>query len=164
MKKYFTEEYEDYSYEFIKDNIYPNENLVTCIFAFVKFENKIYLTKNHRWWELPWWHIEKWESYNDALARELAEEIGTTIKTKTLFWYKKIINIKKVKNKDWNYYPFPNSYILFYICEWSWKKCKINCVDTIDYWLFSIKDAKEKMNFVWNRKIIWIIDDFLQND
>ncbi len=157
MKKYFEEKYEKFSYEFIKDKNFPEKKLVTCVFAMLKKSWKIYLTKNNRWWELPWWHIEKGENFDEALEREMNEEIGTWVKNKKLFWYKKYHNSETKKNRERGFYPFPNSYILFYIWEANWKNCKINCSDTLDYWLFSMEEALKMVEFEWTRKIIRIM-------
>ena len=121
------------------------------------FEWKIYLTKNHRGWELPWGHIEKSENFDEALDREMAEEIWTKIKTKKLFGYKKYKNYEKVKNRDWGFYPFPYSYILFYIWKATWENYKIDCPDILDYGLFTIEEALKKVESEWTRKIIEIM-------
>ena len=157
MKQYFEEKFEKFSYEFIWSKKFPEKELVTCVFAILTKDWKIYLTKNKRWWELPWWHIELWETFDEALEREMNEEIGTWIKSKELFWYKKYHNFEKVENREGSFYPFPNSYILFYIWKWNWKNCKINCSDTLDYWLFSIEEAIKIVKSEWTKKIIKIM-------
>lgn len=160
MKKHFREDFENAFYEFYEseegDDAIPQE-LITCVFAFVRFEWKVYLTKNFRGWELPWWHVEKWENLDEALVRELKEEVWTTAKTKKLFWYKKYTNHKKLPNRDWWFYPFPYSYILFYICEWTGDDAKIECPDTLDYWLFSYEEALEKIGSRGTKKLFTIM-------
>lgn len=156
MKKFFQNSFKHYSFEFIQDKNIPDLDLVTCVFAFVKSEWKIFLTKNHRWWELPWWHIEKWESLENALQREMKEEIWATVKNIKFFWYKKIINFEKIKNREWWFYPFPNSYILFYVCDLDEKNVKIDCEDTLDYWEFDLEKALDLVDED-NKKIIEII-------
>jgi len=156
-KLHFKEEFNDSYYEFIETQELPEKDLLTCIFAYVYLKWKVYLTKNHRGWELPGGHIEKWENFDEALDRELSEEIWTTIKSKKLFGYKKYFNSEKIANRDWGFYPFPNSYILFYIAESTWEDKKIHCHDTIDYWLFNIEEALEKIDSKWTRKILEIM-------
>ena len=158
MKNHFTEKHKHFEYDFIEHSEFlENEKLATCVFSMLTFEWKIYLTKNHRGWELPWGHIEKGENFDEALAREMAEEIWTKIKNKKLFGYKKYKNYEKVKNRDWSFYPFPYSYILFYIWEATWENFKIDCPDTLDYWLFTIKEALKKVESEWTKKIIEIM-------
>ena len=163
MKVHFKEEYSKFSYEFIEDGNFPERELVTCVFAMLHKEWKIYLTKNYRGWELPWGHIEKWENFDEALDREMAEEVWTGVKNKRLFWYKKYSNSEKSKNRDWGFYPFPNSYLIFYIWEATWENCKIDCPDTLDYGLFTFEEALEKVESKWTRKIIEIMNKEMQN-
>lgn len=157
MKVHFEKKYDKFSFEFIEDSNFPEKKLVTCVFALVKFEWKIYLTKNHRWWELPWWHIEWNETFDEALDREMWEEIWTKIENKKLWGYKKILNFKKTENRNGWFYPYPYSYILFYITEWTGDNYKIPCPDTIDYWLFTVEEALEKVNLGSNKNIINIL-------
>lgn len=158
MKTHFKEEYSNAYYEFIETDEIPKKDLVTCVFAFVSYKWKVYLTKNHRGWELPWGHIETGENFDEALTREMSEEIWTTIKNKIFFGYKKYYNSEKIENRDWWFYPFPNSYIIFYIAEWTWEDKKIECPDTLDYWLFTIEEALEKVNSRWTKKILEVIN------
>lgn len=43
-------------------------------------EKKFLLAREEKWWELPWWGLEYWENPQDWIKRELAEEIGITVK------------------------------------------------------------------------------------
>lgn len=157
MKKHFREDFEKAFYEFYelweKDD-FSEEDLVTCVFALVKYKWQVYLTKNFRWWELPGGHVEKWETLDEALERELREEVWTTITSKKVYWYKKYTNSEKIPNRDGWFYPFPHSYILFYICEWTGETCKVDCPDTLDYWLFSYKEAVNRIDSKGTRKIL----------
>jgi len=146
MKSHFKSTYSDYAWEFIQDKNIPDLELITCVFALVKYKWKFFLTKNHRWWELPWWHIEKWENLKECLDREMMEEIWVKIENEKFFWYKKITNFEKVKNRDWWFYPFPNSYIIFYICDATCTNSKIFCPDTLDYWLFDYDEVLEMVD------------------
>jgi len=159
MKKHFKSTYSEYSWEFFQDEKIPDSDLITCVFAVVKYNWKFFLTKNHRWWELPWWHIEKWENLKECLDREMMEEIWVKVDNEKFFWYKKITNFEKTKNRDWWYYPFPNSYIVFYVCDAVCTNSKIFCPDTLDYWLFSYDEVLKKADED-NRKIFEIIVKF----
>jgi len=44
-------------------------------------EKKFLLAREEKWWELPWWGLEYWENPQDWIKRELAEEMGITVKT-----------------------------------------------------------------------------------
>lgn len=161
MKVHFKEEFKNAHYELCETDVFPEKGNVTCVFALLQFEWKIYLTKNRRGWELPGWHIEKWEDFDQALQREMQEEAWTRVKNKRLFWYKKYTNYEKVPNRDGGFYPFPHSYILIYIAESTWEDVKIDCPDTLDYGLFSIEEALEKIDSKWTRKILEIMKDYL---
>jgi ADP-ribose pyrophosphatase YjhB (NUDIX family) len=147
MKKtYFTKDFwNGSSFDFIKTDELPPRELVTCVFALVHEKWKLHLTKNHRWWELPWGHIEKWENFGEALEREMAEEIGTWIKNPVLFWYKRYSNTQWTPNREGGFYPFPHSYILLYICESNGVENKTHCPDTLDFGLFSLEEALNKI-------------------
>ena len=43
-------------------------------------EKKFLLAREWKWWELPWWGLEYWENPKDWIKRELAEEMGITVK------------------------------------------------------------------------------------
>ena len=156
MKKYFKNFFKHYSFEFIQDKKIPDLDLTTCVFALVKYNWKFFLTKNHRWWELPWWHIEKLENLKECLDREMMEEVWVKVDNEKFFWYKKITNFKETKDRDWGFYPFPNSYIVFYECDAVCLDSKISCPDTLDYWLFDLDEIFEMVNED-NKKIIKIM-------
>jgi len=48
LKKSKEESNFGYEYEFVKDSNFPEKENITSIFIFLVFENKIFLTKNHR--------------------------------------------------------------------------------------------------------------------
>ena len=39
-------------------------------------DKRFLLIKEERWWELPWWWLEYWESPQECIKRELLEEMG----------------------------------------------------------------------------------------
>ncbi len=167
MKQYFREDFENAFYWFCEHEKWDpdiSHDLITCVFALVTYWDKLYLTKNHRGWELPWWHVETWENLEQALERELKEEVWTTIHSSSLFGYKKYTNYKKLPNREWWFYPFPHSYILFYIAEWTWEDHKIECPDTLDYGLFSYEEALEKIDSPKTRELVEIIAKHKKNN
>ena len=90
----------------------PDKELVTATFLVLINEKKqiLLIDNNDRWLWLPWWHIEKWETIEDALIREVYEESWLKVKDLELLWFNKIFN----NSSDWKY-PSPLSYITYYI-------------------------------------------------
>lgn len=43
-------------------------------------EKKFLLAREEKWWELPWGGLEYWENPQEGIKRELAEEMGITVK------------------------------------------------------------------------------------
>ena len=41
---------------------------------------KILLMKEERWWDLPWWWLEYWETPQECIKRELLEEMWINVK------------------------------------------------------------------------------------
>lgn len=153
MKTIFSWKSENYSFEFIEDSKLPPDELVTCCFWLIKIWEKICLTKNYRWWEFPWWHREAWEPILSALKREIKEEIWADILSPKLIWYKKITNKSIQKNREWWYYPFPNSYIVFYIASTNEIKQYDLCPESFDAKLCSYKEAR-KLISIDNQKLL----------
>ena len=65
--------------------------------------------------DIPGGHIEKEEMPEESVIRETFEETGVHIKVLKLVAYKKI-TFNKPKPEGWPY-PYPLSYMLFYLCE-----------------------------------------------
>jgi 8-oxo-dGTP pyrophosphatase MutT (NUDIX family) len=70
------------TWEFFLGNEMPTEiELCTAVFCIVKNTNgDFYLTKSRRGWEIAGGHIEKGEKVEQALEREVYEELGVKIK------------------------------------------------------------------------------------
>jgi 8-oxo-dGTP pyrophosphatase MutT (NUDIX family) len=84
----------------------PDWAICTAVMWIALHDNKILLTQNHRWRELPGWHIEIWETNEEALAREMQEEWWVDITSYQLIGYRKIINLQTKTNKaTWEPYP-----------------------------------------------------------
>lgn len=158
MKKIFETSYEKYSFEFILDENFPDRELVTCVFCLLQNENgDIWLTKNHRWWELPGGHIEPWEDYETALQREIVEEVWVEATDFQFQGYKKITNFEKTPNRHGGYYPFPYSYILFFSGKSVWEKMRnfpSGEDETEDSGIFSYKKVLQQITSESDRQII----------
>ena len=42
-------------------------------------DKRFLLIKEEKWWELPWWWLEYWESPQECIKRELLEEMGVNV-------------------------------------------------------------------------------------
>ena len=104
-------------WEFHLSSFFPKRNLCSAVFALVKYKDGIVLTKTYRGWEMPGGHIEKGETVEEALKRELLEEVGAYISKSKFIGYRKITAKKPipVDEKRKLSYPFPISYIPCYI-------------------------------------------------
>jgi hypothetical protein len=107
----------EWNWELYLDNILPKEKLITSVVSCCFYKDNILLTKNSRWWELAWWHIDDWENVIESLHREIKEEVWADVVSHKLIWHYKLNPLKPVLRKNGGYYPFPNSYIPFYLCE-----------------------------------------------
>ena len=107
----------DTGWEFFLSQYLPKnaQKLSTAVFCIVKYHDKYILTKNHRGWEFAGGHIEADESIEQAMQREVKEEVGATLVNWKLIGYRQITSklesINKVTGKP---YPFPISYIPYY--------------------------------------------------
>ena len=140
----------EWSWELILDNNLPEEKLITSVVSCCFYKDNILLTKNSRWWELAWWHIEEWENILQSLHREVKEEVWADIISEKYIWYYKLKPLRAIQRKNWEYYPFPYSYIPFYLCEcdniqkFTWDEIldtKILKLSEIDNFNFINKDS-----------------------
>lgn len=125
--------------------------------AIILFQNRILLTKRNNepfkgWWDLPGGFVDRGESPDDALKRELTEEVGLKIKSKKFF----------------GIYPgiYPSPFDPFYIISAVYvvrpQSGKIGIFDKkelADARWFAKKELPSKIAFDSNQKIL---KDFLR--
>ncbi len=135
---------------FYLDEKLPPKHLISSVWAFAFYNDSILITKNHRWWEHPWWHIENWENIKEAIIREIKEEVWAQVKSMKNIWYFRLNPDYPIKRSDWTTYPFPHSYVPYYICEcneigdFTWEEIletKQIKISQIDNYQFSNKDV-----------------------
>jgi len=107
-------------------------------------DKKILLTHTQRWWEIPGWHTESWESLEQTTIREVREETWVLLSEKdiSLMWYMHITNtIPRFRKQTGDAYP-RISYILYYFCikKIPLIQTKPQGTDAISAWLFSFTD------------------------
>jgi len=99
----------------------PERELCSTAFAFVFNNGKFLLIDSKEWatkgrrLDIPGGHVEEGETPEDGVIREVFEETGVVVKVNKLVGFTKI-DIKGDKSEDY-FYPYPVSYILFYICD-----------------------------------------------
>lgn len=99
----------------------PDLSLCTAAHAFVFKDNTFLQTELNsnerpvRQLDIPGGHINPEETPEQAVIRETFEETGVHVKNPKLAGYTKIM--RQGVKPEINKYPFPDSYILFYVCE-----------------------------------------------
>lgn len=142
----------DSKWELIKSKTLPNESDTTAaISLIIDWNGHIFLTKNKdfkkgRWWDLPWGHIESWESIEEAWRRELYEEAWIKAKNYKLAWYIKITSNHKIPKKEGWFYPNP-----WYMAFYTWN---IDGIIEKPIWeeieLSSSFPIEEALNILWS--------------
>ena len=104
-------------WEFFVTNVVPVDHPTTAVVAYIVINNRIVLTKNHRGWDLPGGHVEKSETIEEALIREVYEEAGVVTKNFVLFG-KTFVKNTHGKIREETGEPYPKlGYVLFYEIE-----------------------------------------------
>ena len=105
---------------YISDEMPPIE-LCASSYAFV-FKNGALLQidlregeRPTRQLDIPGGHVDSGEHPEESIVREVFEETGVVVKVSKLIACKKVI-VKGEKPSDWKY-PYPDGYMLFYLCE-----------------------------------------------
>jgi 8-oxo-dGTP pyrophosphatase MutT (NUDIX family) len=91
----------------------PDSERITGAFVLAFKGDELVLTQlKERGWDIPGGHLERGETPDDAMKRELYEEAGAVIDRFGLLGYEEITLLG---DKPANYkYPYPNSYMVFY--------------------------------------------------
>jgi 8-oxo-dGTP pyrophosphatase MutT (NUDIX family) len=77
-----------------KNTVFPKKDLLSAVFLVALDGSKILAIKNERGWEIPGGHIEKGETHEEALIREVEEEAGAS------FSDDKLLAIIESENQD----------------------------------------------------------------
>lgn len=68
-----------------KNTIFPKQENISAVFLICLKDDKILAIRNDRGWDIPGGHIEKGESSEEALIREVNEEAGASFSNQKLF-------------------------------------------------------------------------------
>lgn len=113
-------------------------------------EWKIYLHHNAKLNEfmLPWGKVEEWESFEDAIKRELKEELNIDILD-----FHKISSVKYISWCKWCFHTFV-------VDTYTWTPIN-NDSDKYDYYWAEILSSENKIGF--SVKIDWTVTDDVQD-
>lgn len=110
--------------------------------ALISHDRKILVLQSKNWeWVFPWWKIDVWEKWNDALEREINEEI----------WKRnlQILSILEVDNWD---YQWKSKFWVFFHCIADKVNDIILSNEHLDYkWVWY--DELDNVNFFHNKMI-----------
>jgi len=144
----------------------PREKSAGAI-VFRKEGNKIYYLLLHYkagHWEFPKGHIEKNESEEDTVKREIEEETGIDdieiikgFKEYVKYFFRKSYNLKNEARKK---APLVFKIVVFYLAKTKTKKVKISFEHQGYKWL-PYKQAFEQLTFKNAREILKKANDFL---
>lgn len=103
-----------HDYKIVLEKEIPDFSCVTSAFAFsFKGEQLLMANVRERGWNVPGGHIERGETPEEAVARELFEETGTQPLYLGYLGYLEINMHGEMPPSGWRY-PFPTSYLAFY--------------------------------------------------
>jgi 8-oxo-dGTP diphosphatase len=68
-----------------ENTVLPKKELLSAVFLIAIDGDKILAIENERGWEIPGGHIEKGETHEEALIREVQEEAGASFRDAKLF-------------------------------------------------------------------------------
>jgi ADP-ribose pyrophosphatase YjhB (NUDIX family) len=92
MTKYYT--------TYVDENtILPKDDSISSVFLIAIKDSKILAIKNEKGWDIPGGHVEKGETKEEALIREILEEGGATFKNPRLLAILSSDNQGEYKNK-----------------------------------------------------------------
>lgn len=124
------------------------------------YKGKVLMVLNEedwRWWEFPWWTVEKWESYINAANRELFEE--TWIQEQFLYYVWTYINNYTNSEKT----SFCHLYTYFSNIDPCTQNNKVKYFDKIpnkttlnhEIILRVINDSKKLIQWLIDTKVCW---------
>lgn len=110
-------------------------------------KNKIFLVREIKkhFYYLPWWTLEKWESFKECLKREIFEELWVI----PIVW--DLLHIREFKTEDWVYlldiwFEIKNIED-FKIIN---KEKATHAFEYYDEWFYSFEELKDKDVKPWN--------------
>lgn len=108
---------EDVTWEFYLSHTVPPVELCTAAMCVpLVSTGEVVMTQNRRGWELPGGHIEPGESVEEAMLRELMEEVGYIPETYHIFGYRKVYSSRPIPHAQREgFYPSPISYVPYYV-------------------------------------------------
>lgn len=137
-------------WEFHLSSALPDPSLCSAVFGIPKAQEGFYLTRTERGWELPGGHVEKDESIQETLKREILEEAGYIADRFILYGYRKIISTEPIYGRDGTPYPFPVSYIPHFLIASDHELTHPSGEEVIESKAFSIHDPELRDSKVHN--------------
>ncbi len=139
----------------IKSSELDNDYVVSAIMWIIKSpEWYVYLTRNKRWWDLPWGHVDPGEHYMDSLYREFEEEAWSKISwTVKLWWYNAYDSDEPLSNWHGGFYPI-KSCIPFYIWKSTWEEFKPYWEEVIESCRLPIQEVIEMVSSEVDRTVL----------
>lgn len=120
-------------------------NLVTSCKVVSYYDDKILLINNHRWRELPWWHLEIWETTEECAKREVYEESWYSVSNLKQYGYLKVTNtVRKINKVNGESYP-PISFVLYYTWNISKPHEQNKIFDSNCCWFFKKNSEEAKL-------------------
>lgn len=116
----------------------------------INIEGKVLLCKSYKWnnlWTIPGGHIEYGESIEEAIKREVKEEVGLDIDLKKILWFNYILNKKYFFKKR-------HFVALECLCSTNSNKVQIDNNEMQDYNWFEPKDALKEETDPYTHKFI----------
>jgi 8-oxo-dGTP pyrophosphatase MutT (NUDIX family) len=103
---------------YLSDDV-PALETCSAVLCVAKYGDGIVLARAKRGWGMLGGHIERGESLEEALLRELAEEAGYTPDSYRIFGHRRLISPAPVPHgqRDGEFYPYPESNIVYFIAE-----------------------------------------------
>lgn len=134
-----------------------NKKTVLCAAGVLKKDQSLLIAQRPEgksfagWWEFPGGKIEAQETPEEAVARELHEELGIIIETQKL---QKVLDIT---------YEYPNFYLSMptFLCE-SWENDPQGCEGQILQWV-TLKEFSDYQILPANEPIIPALLKFFKN-